>query len=410
MGMFQNKSKAVTYLINETNLYSKGELVSFVYKENIKVGVQFVVYKKDGVEYPAYCLNRNLIGVTENQGVKVTVNKALSNSAVWRAVTNGYPFKTPAELKCNSNIEAFAATKMAVYDALYTYNWNDFTPLNDQGKRVLAAAEKISKRARNSKETKINGKVEINSLTETWKIDEISKEYISKTYKVVTNVESTKYQIKLDGFDIDNVKLTDKNNNEKSEFSSDETFKVLIPVSELENKADVNKKFTITAIANLKTKPVLYGETVRSDYQDYALAAGEWEFESTILNSSYPSNKTMIKIVKKDKETEGVLKGAKFNILDENKNVIYSDVSTNEEGVAEVKGIMPGKYFIEEIQAPEGYTKYAELVEVNVKFNETYTISVNNYKKPETEEKQIDEEENVTVTGKKEIALPRTGF
>lgn len=46
MGMFQNKSKAVTYLINETNLYSKGELVSFVYKENIKVGVQFVVYKK----------------------------------------------------------------------------------------------------------------------------------------------------------------------------------------------------------------------------------------------------------------------------------------------------------------------------------------------------------------------------
>lgn len=145
MGMFQNKSKAVTYLINETNLYSKGELVSFVYKENIKVGVQFVVYKKDGVEYPAYCLNRNLIGVTENQGVKVTVNKALSNSAVWRAVTNGYPFKTPAELKCNSNIEAFAATKMAVYDALYTYNWNDFTPLNDQGKRVLAAAEKYLK-------------------------------------------------------------------------------------------------------------------------------------------------------------------------------------------------------------------------------------------------------------------------
>lgn len=410
MGMFQNKSKAVTYLINETNLYSKGELVSFVYKENIKVGVQFVVYKKDGVEYPAYCLNRNLIGVTENQGVKVTVNKALSNSAVWRAVTNGYPFKTPAELKCNSNIEAFAATKMAVYDALYTYNWNDFTPLNDQGKRVLAAAEKISKRARSSKETKINGKVEINSLTETWKMDEISKEYISKTYKVVTNVESTRYQIKLDGFDIDNVKLTDKNNNEKSEFSSDETFKVLIPVSELENKADVNKKFTITATANLKTKPVLYGETVRSDYQDYALAAGEWEFESTILNSSYPSNKTMIKIVKKDKETEGVLKGAKFNILDKNKNVIYSDVSTNEEGVAEVKGIMPGKYFIEETQAPEGYTKYDELVEVNVKFNETYTINVNNYKRPETEEKQIDDEENVTVTGKKEIALPRTGF
>ena len=328
IGMFQNKSKAVTYLINETNLYSKGELVSFVYKENIKVGVQFVVYKKDGVEYPAYCLNRNLIGVTENQGVKVTVNKALSNSAVWRAVTNGYPFKTPAELKCNSNIEAFAATKMAVYDALYTYNWNDFTPLNDQGKRVLAAAENISKKARNSKETKINGKVEINSLTETWKMDEISKKYISKTYKVVTNVESTKYQIKLDGFDIDNVKLTDKNNNEKSEFKPNEKFKILIPIKNLTEDA----KIIINVESTVETKPVLYGTAPDSGHQDYALTAATFENGSGSTKDTVYKNETRIVIIKKDQETGEILKDVEFQLLDKDKNVVYSDLKTDENG------------------------------------------------------------------------------
>ena len=39
-----------------------------------------------------------------------------------------------------------------------------------------------------------------------------------------------------------------------------------------------------------------------------------------------------------------------------------------------------------------------------------YTVNVNNYKKPEEKEKKVVEEENINVTGKKEVALPRTGF
>lgn len=410
VGMFKNEAKASTYLISEGDLYSKGEMVGcFTYK-GIGIGVEFVVYKKDGVEYPAYCLNRNLEGVTSQQGAKVSVSKTVENAAVWRAVTNGYPFKTPGELNCNSNMEAFAATKMAVYDALYTYNWSDFKAVNDQGKRVIAAAESISKKARSSKETKLVGKVEIKSINETWKSDELDNRYISKTYQVVTNVESTKYQIKLDGFDINNVKLTDKNNKEKTEFSSGETFKVLIPVSELENKLNIVKDFQITATADLKTKPVLYGETASSTYQDYALAAGEWEFETTVLKAQYLSNKTSIKIIKKDTETSASLKGAKFNILDKNKEIMYMDLETNEQGIVEVSGIIPGKYYIEEAKSPEGYTKYDELVEIDVTFNEEYTVNINNYKKPEEEEKVIDEEDEITVVGNKEIALPRTGF
>ena len=60
--IFPNKAEAAsTYFIDEADLYSKGELVCFTYQNNL-IGVEFVVYKKDGVEYPAYCLNRNLPG------------------------------------------------------------------------------------------------------------------------------------------------------------------------------------------------------------------------------------------------------------------------------------------------------------------------------------------------------------
>lgn len=413
VSMFNNESKATTYLINEANLYSKGEMISFRHKsmaEGMAVGVQYVVYKKDGIEYPAYCLNRDLVGVTTESGAKVTVNKAVSNSAVWRAVTNGYPFKTPSELNCKSEIEAFAATKMAVYDALYTYNWSDFEPLNEQGKRVLAAAENISKKARSSSETKLVGKVEIKEITDTWEVDDKEEQYISKIYKVCTNVESTKYKIQLSEVNIDNIKIVDKNNKEKTEFNSNDNFKILIPISQLEEKSNIKREFKINATADLKTKPILYGETADSNYQNYALAAGDWEFETAKIKVTYPSNKTKIKISKIDKETKEPLAYAKFNILDKNKSIVYSDIITDKNGNAQIDGILPGKYYIEEIIAPDGYTKYDELIEIDVDFNETYTVYVNNHKKPEDTEKEIESKKEKTVVGKKEVKLPRTGF
>lgn len=408
MGIFYNETKAATYLINEANLYSKGEIVSFTYK-GIGIGVEFVVYKKDGVEYPAYCLNRNLVGVTSQEGANVSVNKAIENAAVWRAIINGYPFKKPTELNCKSEMEAFAATKMAVYDALYTYNWDDFEPLNGPGKRIIEAAESISKKARSSNETKPVGKVEIEKITDGWKLDNIENTYISRTYQVNTNVESTKYIVKLDKMKAENVKITDENNQEKTEFASNEKFKILIPISELENKMEVLTDFEIHATANLKTKPILYGETADSNYQDYALTAGEWEFESSFIKDQYPSNQTNLKIMKQDAETGKVLEGAKFNILDENKNIVYSDVETNKEGIAEIKGIFPGKYYVQEEKSPDGYTSYEELIEIDIAFRQTYTVNVKNYEKPKEEEKEVEDEE-ITVIGEKEVALPRTGF
>ncbi len=404
LSIFKTNAKAATYLIDEADLYSKEELVCFTY-QGIKIGVEFVVYKKDGVEYPAYCLDKTLPGVTTDGGYTVSVDKLVNNNKIWRAVTNGYPFKTAKQLGCNSDAEAFAATKMAVYDAMYNYDWDDFEGLNAQGDRIVSAAEKISKIARSSSETKPVSVVSIGKVDEEWALDSKDDKYISKEFKINCNLEYAKYSLKLNNLNIEGVKLVDENNNEKKEFKSGENFKVLIPIAELSKSGE----FEIEATVDVKTKPVLYGDSGDSTKQSYALAAGDYEFESTKLKIKYSENATKIEIIKKDAETEEPLQGAKFNILNENKEIIYSDVTTNEEGKAIVEKITPGKYFIQEIKAPDGYTIYDELIEIDVELNQKYIVNVNNYEKPEDEEKQVDDVE-ITKTGDKEVYLPRTGF
>ena len=329
----------------------------------------------------------------------------MNNNKIWRAVTTGYPFKTAKQLGCNSDAEAFAATKMAVYDAMYDYDWDDFEGLNAQGDRIVAAAEKISKAARSSSATKPVSVVSIGKVDEEWALDDKDDKYISKEFKINCNLEYAKYSLELNNLDIEGVKIVDKNNNEKKEFKSGENFKVLIPVAELSRSGE----FEVEATVDVKTKPVLYGDSGDSTKQSYALAAGDYEFESTKLKIKYSENATKIEIIKKDAETEEPLQGAKFNILNENKEIVYSDVTTNEEGKAIVEKITPGKYFIQEIKAPDGYTIYDGLIEIDVKLNQKYIVNVNNYEKPEDEEKQVDDVE-ITKTGDKEVYLPRTGF
>ena len=402
--IFTNTSEAATYIIDEADLYSKGEMIAFKYGD-VTVGVEFIVYMKDGVEYPAYCLNRELPGITEEEEYTVQVDSIVNNNKIWRAIVNGYPFKTRQELGCYGNIEAFAATKMAVYDAMYNYDWDDFTALDERGERVLAAAEKISKAARSSTATKPVSIVNVKTDADKWEMDSTNKEYASKTFYVTTNVQSNNYTVKLNGVEVPNVKVTDLNNVEKTTFTTGEKFKVLIPISEMTKAGD----FEIEVTADMKTMPILYGKSPDSSKQSYALAAGEYEFESSKIKVKFLENTTKIEIKKYDAETGEQLKKAKFNILDENRQVIYSDVTTDENGIAVVENILPGKYYIEEIKSPDGYTVYDEPIEIDVELNQKYTVNINNYKEPEDEEKQV-EDEDTTVTGKKEVYLPRTGF
>ncbi len=405
LAVFPNKlAAASTYFIDEAELYSKGELVCFTYQD-VLVGVEFVVYKKDGIEYPAYCLDKTLPGVTEEESYTVSVDKLVTNNKIWRAVTNGYPYKTPKQLGVNSEIEAFAATKMAVYDMMYNYDWNDFKGRDEKGVRVIKAAKKIAEVARNSTETKPVSIVDFESVKGVWAVDSKEKDYASKEFSINANVECAEYTVKLNKVDLKGIKVVDINNVERDTFKIDEKFKILIPISELYKNGTIE----IEATAKVKTKPILYGNSGSSSKQSYALAGGDYEFDSTKIKVNYQKNSTKITIIKKDADTKEVLAGAKFNLLDENKNIVYSDLVTDENGEVFVEGIKPGRYYVQEIKSPDGYTIYKDPISVDVGLNQEYSLTINNYEEPEDEEKEI-EDDSDEVTGEKIENLPRTGF
>ena len=98
-------------------------------------------------------------------------------------------------------------------------------------------------------------------------------------------------------------------------------------------------------------------------------------------------NNTKIIIEKSDKDTKETLKGAKFEILDENQKIIRV-AETDEQGHIIMDKLMPGIYYIREIKAPDGYAIDLEMKKVEIKMNEEALLEVENGKIIVTIEKE----------------------
>ncbi|WP_233147372.1 MSCRAMM family protein, partial [Bacillus mycoides] len=91
-----------------------------------------------------------------------------------------------------------------------------------------------------------------------------------------------------------------------------------------------------------------------------------------------------LQIKKVDANDENiVLKDAKFDVIDKDNNVVAT-VTTNEKGIAEVKDLPLGDYFVKEISAPEGYIKVDTPVKVTINGTNVIEIVMKNTKKVES--------------------------
>lgn len=68
----------------------------------------------------------------------------------------------------------------------------------------------------------------------------------------------------------------------------------------------------------------------------------------------FENQKQEIEILKTDKDTGKVIPNTEFNILNEDKEVLYTTY-TNEKGIAKVPFLKAGKYYIEEVSVPAPY-------------------------------------------------------
>lgn len=380
--------------INSADIKSGGDCGQLLKYNGIVVKAYYAYYKSNGTQYPAYCLDKTKQGVNDSISYTVSVEDSIHDVGLWRYIVNGYPYRSIEELGCNNKEEAFTATKQAIYCYVHGNNINGYEAIGEAGNRTLQALKKIVNDAQNSQETQVSNTINIQRIEDNFIQDTIDKKYVSKTYEVHANAATSKYHVsiaKADGELIEGIKITDLNNQEKSEFLSNEKFKILLPTDQL--KQDGN--FQIVVQASVNTKPVFYGRATNSSYQDYALTAATYEDSSEVIQDSYSENKSSIKIIKIDKETKEKIEGVEFDILDENKNVIYANMKTDENGEINLLHLIPGTYYLRETKAKDGYVGNTDLIRFTIKLNENVTITMNNLKE-ETPKITVDEKEITT--------------
>ena len=372
----------------------------------------YVVYEKDGKEYPVYCLDNDLAGVGETISYPVRVTGKYENEEAWRVIKNGYPYKTPAELGVANEYEAFTATKAAVNMILNKdYPEDKYLPLDTQeSQRTYNAYRNILKTARESNEKMITDlTISIIPESDNWTIDTEDNNYISKYYHIDSKVSSGTYSVEISNT-IDGLKVVDDNNFEKTEFKLGERFKIIIPITSLTE----DKSFSIKASANLNTIPLLYGEATVDGMQNYALTGEVFETSMADTKIDVPKNNTKLTIIKKEKDSEIRLKGVVFNLLDEKKAVLKENLETNENGEIVIEQLLPGKYYLTEIKTLDGYELFTDIIEVNLEFGKNIEIIVNNEKKEVIESKQTIAEDIIVEKVDKKIiekkTLPVTGY
>lgn len=133
-------------VINKADLYSKGVMEDLLKLGDVTIVCDFVVYKKDGKEYPAYCLDKDVQGVTSESGYSVSVNNLISNVNVWKAITNGYPYKSASELGCDDESQAYLATKQAVYCMIYNRDPNLYKGIGAGRREMFKSIKENSSR------------------------------------------------------------------------------------------------------------------------------------------------------------------------------------------------------------------------------------------------------------------------
>lgn len=372
----------------QITIYSKGYFNRVIRNNGIVIKTAHAVYQENGKEYPVYCLNRELHGVGEYIATyDVKDQGKIEDLGLWRVIINGYPYKSIEQLGVANEEEAYIATKQSIYCYIYNTGTELYSAINEQGERVINAMNNILENARNSNESFENPNIEIEQ-SEKWNVDEIENKYVSKQYKIKCNKNISKITLNLES-QPKGTKITNLDEEGK--------FKILIPIESLKESG----KFKIKIQTELETKPIFLGEAPSDDLQNYVLTAYSYEDVDTEFEQEYEKNNTKIIIEKVDSDTKKVLKGAKFEILDEKQKSIRV-TETNNEGQVILDGLMPGIYYIKEIQAPNGYSIDSELKKVEIKLNQEISLKIKNNKiivKQEEPQQPIVEIPKLPVTG-----------
>ena len=219
-------------------------------------------YDADGNKNPAFCVDPNKAGPGEYFAGKYDLNVAgaETNEKIAAIINNSIPYKTYQELGVNSEEEAYAATKAAIWCVIGVSQYTDRGKWNAPDKpQVTALFNKLVDLALNNPEP-----VKA-AVYGTIKVDEEPVEeenYFVQRFQVQETSNSgkkiTKYKVELTGDYPVGTIITGEDGIEKTQFKGDETFAIRIPKTSVPVGGSVEANVKISA--NLYSNVILIGK------------------------------------------------------------------------------------------------------------------------------------------------------
>ena len=402
LNVFSPISKAVDINMNEAFIEDLGQCEMHLqyWKESSSIWSYIITtmvgYRIDGNLHYAYCMQQNRKGVGGSQeGYSVKISEMLNNPVVWRAIINGFPYKSPEELGVENEEDAFVATKQAIYCVIYDWDASTrYRGADERGWQIVNAIEHIVQEARTGTTTPNNSNVfNINKIGDFTKA---SNDFYSQEFVVTNNLEMKDYTIeKLENLPQGSF-ASDMNLKPKTTFAPGEHFKILIPSKNITN--DFTGKIKISGTA--KTYPIFYGSSYDENLQDYALTYNSFDTVKDEINFSINAHKSSIKILKIDSETASPISNVEFNFK-------YSDgtnignYKTDKNGFINISNLLPGKVIVTEIKTQSQYVLDSNSKELTLKYNENTELEITNEKiKGKIKITKTSEDDNL-ITGDK---------
>lgn len=391
-------------ITDEAKIYSKGGCGYHLQYWNSEanawyyINAYYVVYNDNGKEYPAYCVNRELPGVGELDSYTVDITKMLDDERVWRTIINGFPYKSPSELGLSCEEDAFIATKQAVWSVMYNRDVRSFYRGGDaRGEAILNAMERMVNEGRYGSQKRQDSTITISKNGEMYEEDN----YYVQRLSVNSAVDIASYSITSVSNMPNGTIITNSNGDQITNFNGKEDLLVKIPKTSM--VTDINA--TINIKGKCKTYPIFYGKTRIAGTQNYAITSDSYGdgVGSAVLNIK--TNTGKVSVIKVDDETKKPIEGVTFKLTKEDGTVV-GNATTDKNGVATFSKLYQGNYKLIETETNPKYVLNTKEFDVNVEYNKTTEITVENeHKKGNIKVYKVDKDNNKVALGNVEFQL-----
>lgn len=236
----------------------------------------YIYYKGPKGEFPAYNVAPGKKGVKEIGNYQVNINKllldaereAINFTCIWRTIVNGYPYKRLDEMGVDTEMEAYFVTEQAIYCVMNSRNVKSYRGITEQGRKIVKAIERLAYIGAHGGQNPEETEVRIEKKGELIEKDK----YYCQEYVVTSNVYMSQYEVKLQNRNQTHIFIANHLEKEQTTFRTDETFKIIIPKSEVNQGIDLD----IMINAKCKNYPIYYGDATVRDAQDYAIVYGNY--------------------------------------------------------------------------------------------------------------------------------------